>query len=153
VLVVVQAHRLFVYVWFQRVIVVREWWKLEGHGSSPLVSCLQKKYTPKSPFINFLYATPQKAHLAPGDALVPCTDGVPEARSPNGIFFGEEQIERSLRSSVGLNASGPSPAAYRVLFLCFKRTAPATPGGYCRITTARLRDRLACVTHAGLYGG
>ena len=33
------------------------------------------------------------------------TDGVPEARSPDGTFFGEERIERILRSSVGLDAS------------------------------------------------
>jgi hypothetical protein len=32
VLVVVDAHGLLVYVRLQRVVVVREWRKLEGHG-------------------------------------------------------------------------------------------------------------------------
>jgi PAS domain S-box-containing protein len=49
--------------------------------------------------------THQEAHLAPGDALVLYTDGVSEARSPDGTFFGEERIERILRSSVSLDAS------------------------------------------------
>jgi serine phosphatase RsbU (regulator of sigma subunit) len=49
--------------------------------------------------------TYQEAHLAPGDVLVFYTDGVSEARSPDGAFFGEERIERILRSSVGFDAS------------------------------------------------
>ena len=48
--------------------------------------------------------TPQEAYLAPGDALVLYTDGVSEARSPDGTFFGEERIECILRSSAGLDA-------------------------------------------------
>ena len=49
--------------------------------------------------------TEQEAHLAPGDALVFYTDGVTEARAPDGTFFGEERFESLLRSSVGLDAS------------------------------------------------
>ena len=49
--------------------------------------------------------TEQEAHLAPGDALVLFTDGVVEARSPEGIFFGEERLMTILRSSVALDAS------------------------------------------------
>jgi PAS domain S-box-containing protein len=48
--------------------------------------------------------THQEAYLAPGDALVLYTDGVSEARSPDGTFFGEERIECILRSSAGLDA-------------------------------------------------
>jgi sigma-B regulation protein RsbU (phosphoserine phosphatase) len=49
--------------------------------------------------------TEQEARLAPGDALVLYTDGVLEARSPDGAFFGEERFTTLLRSSVGLDAS------------------------------------------------
>src|SRR5215217_6979160 len=47
----------------------------------------------------------QEASLAPGDALVLYTDGVVEARSPDGLFFGEERLMALLRSSVTLGAS------------------------------------------------
>jgi serine phosphatase RsbU (regulator of sigma subunit) len=47
----------------------------------------------------------QEANLAPGDALVLYTDGVVEARSPDGLFFGEERLMALLRSSVTLDAS------------------------------------------------
>jgi serine phosphatase RsbU (regulator of sigma subunit) len=40
----------------------------------------------------------------PGDALVLYTDGVVEARSPDGLFFGEERLMALLRSSVALDA-------------------------------------------------
>jgi len=49
--------------------------------------------------------TEQEAHLEPGDALVLYTDGVVEARSPAGLFFGEERLMALLRSSVALDAS------------------------------------------------
>jgi serine phosphatase RsbU (regulator of sigma subunit) len=49
--------------------------------------------------------TEQKASLAPGDALVLYTDGVLEARSPDGTFYGEERFMSLLRSCMGLDAS------------------------------------------------
>jgi serine phosphatase RsbU (regulator of sigma subunit) len=49
--------------------------------------------------------TEQETHLMPGDALVLYTDGVVEARSPDGLYFGEERLMALLRSSVTLDAS------------------------------------------------
>ena len=49
--------------------------------------------------------TEQEVRLEPGDALVLYTDGVVEARSPAGFFFGEERLMALLRSSVTLDAS------------------------------------------------
>jgi serine phosphatase RsbU (regulator of sigma subunit) len=49
--------------------------------------------------------TEQEASLAPGEALILYTDGVVEARSPDGLFFGEERLKAILHSSVALDAS------------------------------------------------
>jgi PAS domain S-box-containing protein len=42
----------------------------------------------------------------PGETLVLYTDGVTEARSPDGDFFGEERLRRLLRTCSGLDAAG-----------------------------------------------
>src|SRR5918997_1287944 len=54
---------------------------------------------------NDVNLTEQEASLAPGDALILYTDGVVEARSPDGLFFGEERLKTILHSSVALDAS------------------------------------------------
>jgi phosphoserine phosphatase RsbU/P len=51
----------------------------------------------------------RKAELAPGDVLLVYTDGVPEARSPQGEFFSVERIIELLKNYVGQatpNAAG-----------------------------------------------
>ena len=40
--------------------------------------------------------------LAPGDSIVLYTDGIPEARSPEGEFYGEERFARFLAGHAGL---------------------------------------------------
>ena len=44
--------------------------------------------------------------LMPGEALVLYTDGVTEARSPDGDFFGDDRLHCLLRSCSGLDAAG-----------------------------------------------
>lgn len=46
----------------------------------------------------------QTARLEAGDAILLYTDGVTEARSPDGAFFGEERVLSLLRSCAGLEA-------------------------------------------------
>ena len=43
--------------------------------------------------------------IRPGDAIVAHTDGVTEARSPDGSFYGEERYADLLRSLAGRSAS------------------------------------------------
>ena len=43
--------------------------------------------------------------IRPGDAIVAHTDGVTEARSPDGSFYGEERYTDLLRSLAGRSAS------------------------------------------------
>ncbi len=43
--------------------------------------------------------------LMPGEVLVLYTDGVTEARSPDGEFFGDDRLRRLLRSCSGLDAA------------------------------------------------
>jgi PAS domain S-box-containing protein len=45
-----------------------------------------------------------KFHLGPGDAAVFYTDGITEARGPDGSFFGEERLRTLLRSCAGIDA-------------------------------------------------
>jgi PAS domain S-box-containing protein len=46
----------------------------------------------------------QRVRLGPGDAAVFYTDGITEARGPDGSFFGEGRLRDLLRSCAGLDA-------------------------------------------------
>lgn len=48
--------------------------------------------------------TDVRLRLLAGDSLVLYTDGITEARAPDGSFFGEERLRSLLRSCVGLGA-------------------------------------------------
>ena len=48
--------------------------------------------------------TEQDVRMEPGDTLVLFTDGVTEARAPDGTFFGEERLADLLSNSAGLDA-------------------------------------------------
>jgi serine phosphatase RsbU (regulator of sigma subunit) len=67
--------------------------------------------------------TEQEASLAPGDALILYTDGVIEARSSDGLFFGEERLMALLQSSVGLDASAIAGRIEDAV-LTFQKQAP-----------------------------
>ena len=45
-----------------------------------------------------------RATIAPGDVLVAHTDGITEARSPDGGFYGEERFDELLASLAGRSA-------------------------------------------------
>src|SRR5215210_3628508 len=47
----------------------------------------------------------QRISLGPGDAAVFYTDGITEARGPDGSFFGEERLWSLLRSCAGIDAA------------------------------------------------
>ena len=52
--------------------------------------------------------SPARVDLGPGDGLVLVTDGITEARSPGGEFFGEERLAETLTA---LRAAGPTAVA------------------------------------------
>jgi serine phosphatase RsbU (regulator of sigma subunit) len=52
--------------------------------------------------------SPARVDLGPGDGLVLVTDGITEARSPDGAFFGEERLAETLTA---LPTAGPTAAA------------------------------------------
>ncbi len=82
-----------------------------------------------------------EAVLEPGDAFIGHTDGVTEARSPDGSFYGEDRFRDLLRSLAGTGAAGivaaidADVAAFRGsaepsddLTLLVVRRQPARPG-------------------------
>jgi PAS domain S-box-containing protein len=65
----------------------------------------------------------QSFRLDPGDALVLFTDGVTEARAPDGTLFGEERLAALLRSLAGLDAETIAGRVERAV-LDFQEGAP-----------------------------
>jgi PAS domain S-box-containing protein len=61
--------------------------------------------------------------LMPGEALVLYTDGVTEARSPDGDFLGDERLRGLLRSCSGLDAAGIAARIKKVV-LDFQEGCP-----------------------------
>ncbi len=61
--------------------------------------------------------------LLPGDVLIAYTDGVTEARAPSGEMFGNERLERCIRSAADLDAA---EIRQRLLaeVACFTQEAP-----------------------------
>jgi serine phosphatase RsbU (regulator of sigma subunit) len=56
-------------------------------------------------FVEELGIAPFETTLAPGDAFVAHTDGITEARSSDGAFYGEERFEALLRRLAGADAA------------------------------------------------
>jgi serine phosphatase RsbU (regulator of sigma subunit) len=48
---------------------------------------------------------PMLGHLDPGDAVIAHTDGITEARSVDGAFYGDDRYRRALADSAGLPAA------------------------------------------------
>ena len=61
--------------------------------------------------------------LMPGEALILYTDGVTEARSPDGDFFGEERLRRLLRSCTDLDSANIA-ARIKTVVLDFQEGYP-----------------------------
>lgn len=52
-------------------------------------------------------------HIAPGEVIVMCTDGILERRGPKGEFFGEERVAGLVRDSLDLSADALLDRVFR----------------------------------------